>query len=302
MPDDRARTGREDADVEAVTRSFVVAGASGRTGGVVAAALLERGQRVRAIVHREGTGEELRAKGAEVIVASLTDERALERALAGASGLYALLPEEPAVADFHAHRRRMADAMASAVRKARVPHVVFLSAHAASLAEGNGPASDLHYAEEVLRSSGCKLTVLRSSYFQDNVLGVAEIARHQGIYPNFFPSADAPFPTVATRDVGLLAARQLVEPPPQSEIVDVIGPAYSVRDFAAHLSRAIGTPVRIVDIPPEAHVASLTQAGMPPAFAEILAEMFACVASGRVSPQGDRAERGTTELDDLLSE
>jgi len=284
-----------------VPRFFVVAGATGRTGKAIAASLLARGHRVRAIVHREGSGDELRAHGAEVIVASLGDERALDRALAGAAGFYALLPEEPAVADFHAHRRRMADAMAKAVRQARVPHVVFLSALAAALAEGNGPASDLHYAEAALRATRGTLTILRSSYFLDNVLGAADLAQREGIYTNFFASADTPLPTVATRDVGLIAARSLLEPPPASEIVDVIGPAYSVRDFAAHLSRALGTPVQVVDIPPAAHVATLTRAGIPPAFAEILAEMFACLASGRVSPQGDRVERGTTELDSVLA-
>jgi hypothetical protein len=35
--------------------------------------------------------------------------------------------------------------------------------------------------------------------------------------------------------------------------------------------------------------------------AEALAEMFACVASGRITPHGDRAEQGTTEIDDVIA-
>ena len=281
---------------------FVITGATGRTGRVVAETLLAAGERVRVIVRDEAKGGAWRARGADVRVARLEDEAALTAALAGAKGLYALLPEEPAVADFRAHRRRMADAIARAVRAAGVPHVVFLSAVAASLAEGNGPAEQLHYAENALRDSGAKITAIRACYFQDNVIGMACPARQAGIYPSFLPSADIALPTVAARDVGRLAARCLVEPPEQSEVIDVGGPMYSVRDMAAALARAIESPVRVVEIPPEAHVETLVrEAHLPRPYAESLAEMFACLASGRVRPEGDRAERGATELEEVLS-
>ncbi|HEU5057559.1 MAG TPA: NmrA family NAD(P)-binding protein, partial [Kofleriaceae bacterium] len=202
---------------------------------------------------------------------------------------------------FHGHRRRMADAMSVAVRTAGVAHVVFLSAAAASLSADNGPARDLHHAENALRASGARVTAIRACYFQDNVLAVACPARQEGVYPSFLPSPDVAFPTVATRDIGRIAARALVEPPAASEIVDLVGPAYSVRDMAGILGQAIGRDLRIVTIPPAEQVAVLIQqASLPRAFAEALAEMFACFASGRVSPQGDRTERGTTTLEEVL--
>ena len=52
--------------------------------------------------------------------------------------------------------------------------------------------------------------------FGDNVLGLACPARQAGIFPSFFPASDVAFPTVATRDVGRLAARCLVTPPARS--------------------------------------------------------------------------------------
>lgn len=278
---------------------FVIAGASGNTGRVVAETLLAQGKKVRVLVREESKGAVLRAQGAEVAIASLDDQRALEGALADADGFYTLLPEDLSAPDFHAHRRRMADAMSAAIHTSRVPHVVFLSAAAAVLAEGNGPAKDLHYAEKVLRATGAKVTTLRASYFEENVLGVVAAAQ-QGVYPNFMPSADFAFPTVATRDIGRFAARCLVEPPAKSEVVDLVGPSYSVRQMADHLGHALGKTLEVIDIPAAAHVDALTAAGLPKPFAQALAEMFACFASGRVSPNGDRSERCATELDQVL--
>lgn len=280
---------------------FVITGATGRTGRAVAEALLDAGERVRVVVRDPAKGEEWRARGAEVCVARLEDAAGLAAALAGARGLYALLPEDPTVADFRGHRRRMADAIAGAVRAARVPHVVFLSAVAASLADGNGPAEQLHHAEIALRATGAMVTVIRASYFQDNVVAMACPARHAGIYPSFLPSADIAFPTVATRDVGRVAARCLVEPPARSEVIDLLGPLYSVRDMADALGRAIDQTLRVIDVPPAEHVETLVRdAHLPREYAESLAEMFACLASGRVRPEGDRVVRGATELDDVL--
>ena len=108
--------------------------------------------------------------------------------------------------DFHGARRRMADVIAEAVCDAGVPHVVMLSAIAAALPEGSGPAKDLHYCESQLGRATPRLTALRSCYFQDNVAAVLPAARQAGIYPNLLAAADIPIPMVATTDVGREAA------------------------------------------------------------------------------------------------
>ena len=58
----------------------------------------------------------------------------------GADGFFALLPEDPFVADFRVSRRLMADAIAIAVRESGVEYVVMLCAVAACVADGNGPS------------------------------------------------------------------------------------------------------------------------------------------------------------------
>jgi uncharacterized protein YbjT (DUF2867 family) len=262
--------------------------------------LLAGKQRVRAIVRSAAKAESLRAAGAELAIAELQDRDALTAALEGVRGLYALLPEDPSVPGFHAHRRRMADGLASAVRASGVPHVVFLSTPAAAVAADNGPAKDLHYTEAALRASGANVTVVSASYLQENALAALPSAQHEGIYPSFLPSADVAFPTVATRDIGQMAARCLLEPPAGSEVIDLQGPLYSVRQMAEALGQVLGKTLQVVDIPAPAQVAALTRAGLPAEVGAALAEMFAFMASGRITARGDRTERGTTTLDETL--
>ena len=76
-----------------------------------------------------------------------------------------------------------------------------LSAIAASLADGNGPAKDLHYCERQLERYVKRLTLLRACYLQDNVVGAIQPAVRAGVYMNFLTSADVPIPMIATRYV-----------------------------------------------------------------------------------------------------
>jgi uncharacterized protein YbjT (DUF2867 family) len=281
---------------------YVVAGVTGRVGSMVARELLNRGEPVTVIVRQEAHGADWERLGAHVACGSLDDQSFLSRAVRDTAGFFTLLPENVVPDDFHGARRRVADAIAGAVHDGGVAHVVMLSAIAAVVADGNGPAKDLHYCENRLRASGATLTALRACYFQDNVASVLTPARHAGIYPNFLPSADLAFPMIATRDVGRLAASALTSPPPANEVVDLFGPTYSVRQVAQHLGAALGKTLEIVNIPPEGHVTALMQAGIPQPIAEAVTEMFAAFAAGLLVPRGDRSLSGSTTIDLVIAE
>ena len=280
--------------------TYTVAGVTGRVGSVVASELLARNQQVRGIVRDAARGAAWSARGGEATIGSLDDREFLTRALQGVAGFFTLLPEDPFSPDFHGTRRAMADAMAGAVQDTRVPHVVLLSAIAAVLADGNGPAKDLHYLESALRSTGTRLTIVRACWFQENIQAVVAAANHAGIYPNLMLSADAAFPTIATRDVGRIAASLLFSPPPTSEVIDLVGPAYSARQLAEALGMSLGKQLQVVDVPPPARVGALVQAGLPQSFAEEVAELYASFDAGRIRPQGTRALTATTTIQETL--
>jgi uncharacterized protein YbjT (DUF2867 family) len=279
---------------------YVIAGATGRVGSTVAGALLERGEAVTVIVRDEASSLDWTRRGAAVARGSLDDRRFVRHTVRDAAGLFTLLPENIRSEDFHAARRRMADAIAGATRDSGVPHVVMLSALAAVLPEGNGPAKDLHYCEQQLRASARHLTVLRSCYFQDNVATVLPVAIHTGIYPNFFGSADAPIPMIATEDLGRFAAQALLRPPAAQEIVDVFGPLYSIRQVAHALTVVLGRDVEVFNVPPERHRDTLTEAGLARPVADTVAELFAAFNAGLIQPRGDRRVTGTIGIMEVI--
>jgi uncharacterized protein YbjT (DUF2867 family) len=279
---------------------IIVAGASGKTGSSVASKLLDAGKRVRVLLRREDTAEAWRARGAEVQVGSLDDARFLRSALEGASALYALIPEDMRRSALRTYRLQIVEALASAVRSSSIPHVVLLSAAAAVVAEGNGPAAELHIAEQALGAATTRLTTLRPCAFQENALSVLPTAITDGVYPNFLPSADFAVPMIAARDVATYAVDRLIGASDPSEVLDLSGPSYSARQVAALLSEALAKPIRVVHIPADQHVAALTRAGLSPEFARSVAELYACFASGRIQARGDRSLTGATQLTDTL--
>lgn len=277
---------------------FGIVGATGRTGRGVAEALLAHGSRVRVIVRSDEAAEAWRKRGAEAVVASL--EEPLDHAFAGLEALYVILPEDPSRPDFHAARRRMTAAIGDAVERCGVAHVVLLSTFAAALADGNGPARDLHALEERLASAGCRLTTLRGAYFQENVAMALAPARHEGVFPTIAAAPSQRIPTVATRDVARAAARCLLEPPSGNETVGLAGPAYSVEEMAGLLGAALGRTIQVVAIPREAQVGALVGAGLSDELARGVVEMQACLESGRVPFHADRWVECPTRLDQTL--
>ncbi len=279
---------------------FVVAGVTGHVGSVAAEKLIAKGPAIRVIVRSADKGAAGSKKGAEIAVGSLDDQTFLSKAFQGATALFALLPPNYQAADFFGTQRKTADAISGAVKASGVPYVVLLSSVGADLPDGTGPIKGLHYFEAALRATGVKLTAIRASSFQENVENSLGAAKNMGIYPNFSPSADYAAPMIATRDIGALAADCLLSPSAKSEVIDLIGPAYSPRQVAQKLGAALGKSLDIVDIPQAGWVPALQQAGMPQSLAEIFAEMYAGFASGKIVPKGDRVVQGQTTLDEVI--
>jgi uncharacterized protein YbjT (DUF2867 family) len=124
-------------------------------------------------------------------------------------------------------------------------------------------------------------------------------AKATGIFPSFLP-ADYPLNMIATKDIGALAAESLASPPTGSEVVDLIGPAYSNRQVAEKLGAALGKALNVVEIPQPGWVDALKQGGMSQALAEMMAEMYGAGASGKLVPKGDRLVNGKTPIDGAI--
>jgi uncharacterized protein YbjT (DUF2867 family) len=286
---------------------FVVLGATGNTGNVVASTLLAQGKTVRAVVHEAAKGQALKDKGAEVAVADVEDRATLERALSGAEGAYVLLPPALTSSQFRVDNDRRAKNIAAAIGAAGVGHVVLLSSIGAQHPDGTGPILSAHDAEATIGaawSAGGRtraVTFLRAAYFMEN-WAIALQGLAQGILPTFL-LAEKAIPMVATRDAGRTAARLLAEGGSGRRIVQLAGPReYSPADVAVALGRVVGKPVVPQQLPDETMAAALVAAGMPPEMSRLFQELTHGLNVGRVTwEEGHPMLRGETELDAVLT-
>lgn len=279
---------------------FTIAGVTGHVGPVVATTLLEEGHQVRVLVRDAAKAAHWSDRGADVAVVDLTDRAGLARALSGSTGFFTLLPFTLDATDITAATDRLVASIAGAVADSGVPHVAMLSSAGADLDRGTGPILGLHHLEQALRATGTRVSALRSGHFQEKVADVLDVARHEGIYPVFAASAETPVPMVATADIGVMAARTLLDPPAASEVVDLVGPAYTEAQVAEELGAAIGRRLEVVTLPREAWVPTWLEAGVTEAAAAELAELYDADERGDLAARGDRAVRTTTPLEATL--
>ena len=281
---------------------FVVAGATGHIGSVVARELLAQGHQVRALVRNADKARSLAEKGAELVIGELDTPDVLAGALRGADGAFLLQPPPPFdTPDVRAYQDRIVEAEAAAVTSSGIRHVVQLSSWGADRTSGTGPVFGLHVLEAALQKTGAVVSMLRAGSFTENLLNVLHPARQGGVMPNFLPP-DRPYSNIATRDIAAVAVRELLAPPARSEVVYVVGAhEYSPVDHAAYLSKKLGKEIKLLNLPPSGVSAAMQQAGMGAPLANSFQEMYEGLNAGlcAVAP-GHRVEKGPTTLEQAL--
>ncbi|MGA8102946.1 MAG: NmrA family NAD(P)-binding protein, partial [Candidatus Acidiferrales bacterium] len=189
---------------------YVITGATGNTGSVIAEKLLEAGKKVRVVGREAKRLERFTQNGAEPFVADATDPSALTKALSGADAVYAMIPPNPSSPDVRAHQERVSDALAAAITKSGVRHAVVLSSFGAEKANKTGPVVGLHDLERKLDGiAGLNALYLRAGYFMENVLPQIGVIQSLGMIAGPV-RPDLPLPMIATRDIGAMAAEALL--------------------------------------------------------------------------------------------
>src|SRR5271154_5041670 len=92
---------------------YVILGASGNTGSIVATFLLSKGKKVRVVGRDSGRLQRFVDQGAEAVTADMSDAAALTKAFSGARAAYLLLPPVKS----RETQEREGDAIAKAVRE-----------------------------------------------------------------------------------------------------------------------------------------------------------------------------------------
>ena len=282
--------------------SFVVAGATGHIGAVVARELLAKGHQVRAIVRSAAKAKALGDLGATLLVGELSDATFLTTALRGVDAAFLLQPP-PALdtPDARAYQDAITHAGAVAVAESGIGHVVLVSSWGAEKAAGTGPILGLHVYEEALKRTPAVSTFLRAVGFTENLLHMLPAAQHQGVLPSF-AEPGRKSSNIATRDIAKFAVDALLAPPAKTEVVYVVGAhEYTAVELAAYLSKKLGKEVKVLNLPVSAASGAIQQGGMGASMANLLQEMYEAATKGLLGVvPGHRVEKGTTTLEQAL--
>ncbi len=225
-------------------KSIVVLGAAGKVGGKISEILLKEGHHVKLIAR---TAEELNKfseMGAEVIAADITDAEVLANAFKEVKSAYVFTPPNFIAVSYREFQRKVGNAIIEAIQKSGIKYIVNLSSNGAHMHEGNGLIAGL--AEQEVKLNQLKevnVLHLRPAYFMDNALLNIRLIKEKGINGTT-ADPDHTIPMVATKDIAIAAAKQLVSPDFISKNVQpILGDRdYSFKEFTRILGNAIGKP------------------------------------------------------------
>jgi uncharacterized protein YbjT (DUF2867 family) len=276
---------------------FVVLGASGHTGRVVAEKLLAAGKKVRVVGRGAEHLRNLAKAGAEVAVANVTDAPALTKAFKGAESAYVLIPPDPSSSDFRAFQERVSDAIAAAVQNAGVKNVVSLSSIGADKASGTGPVVGLHNLEQKLNAiDGLNVVHLRAGYFMTNTLPQVSVIQMTGSLAGPV-RANLKLPLIATQDIGVAAADALLRGEIRGKQTrELLGQRdIDYVEVASIIGKAIGkSGLGYVQAPDEQIKEGMTKMGMSANVAGLIVEMAGALNSGHMKALEPRSAANTT--------
>jgi uncharacterized protein YbjT (DUF2867 family) len=273
--------------------AYVILGATGNTGSIVADTLLLRGKKVRVVGRDAGRLERFVRKGAEAIAADVSDAVALTKAFKGARAAYLMLPPITSRED----QERESDAITKAVAESGLRYAVYLSSYGAHVPKGTGPVTGLHSSEQKLNAiGGLNVLHLRAAYFMENNLSAIGMIHGMAIFGHAL-LPDLKLPMIATPDVGAYAARRLLDLDfSGKQTRELLGERdLSMTEVTAVIARGIGKPnLRYEQFSYDQLQQALTQSGFSPKKAAVYVEMFTAINAGVLAAQEPRSPENTT--------
>jgi uncharacterized protein YbjT (DUF2867 family) len=272
---------------------YVILGASGNTGSIIANFLLLKGEKVRVVGRDVGRLQRFVRKGAEAFTADVSDAAALTKAFGGARAAYLMLPPITSRED----QEQQSDAIAEAVKESGLRYAVHLSSYGAQVAEGTGPVTGLHSSEQKLNAiNDLNVLHLRAAYFMENNLAAIDMIHGMGQFGHAL-LPDLKLPMIATRDVGDYAAQRLLDLDfSGKETRELLGERdLSMVEATAVIARGIGKPdLRYEQFPYDQVEQVLTQMGIPRKKAAVYIEMFRAINARVLVPLEPRSPQNST--------
>jgi uncharacterized protein YbjT (DUF2867 family) len=234
---------------------YLITGAAGKSGGVsrsVVEMLLDKGEPVRAMVHREDArAQRLRDLGAQVVVGDLTDPRNVVDAMTGVERMFFNMSVSLDYLE--------ATAIVCATARELGGYDVIVNMSQMTVSQMTLTSTEeshqqwLHWlSEEVMNWSGVPVVHIRPTVFLNNPLFTMLARRSvhdRGVLPlPFGTGRTSPIPAV---DVARVVVALLRDPADRvGNVYELTGPeVLDMNGLAEHYARALGRPVTAEDTP-----------------------------------------------------
>lgn len=256
--------------------TLFISGAGGKLGRLVLEQLLARGYSGR-IIAGTRQPEELQIAGVETRKSDLLDVAGFTAALADVDRL--LLISTDALGE--TRRTMQADGVAAA-RAAGVKRIVYTSMPHPEPGSAIPMAHDHYPTEQAIKASGLDYTILRASWYAENLLGSLPQALKSG---KWYTSAGAGRISYLPRvDVARAAAGALISDQPGSRVLTVTGTeAHTIPEIAAIVTEVTGRPLDVVNVTDAEVTAGMVAAGLPQQLAEFLSTFEVGYRQGALS-------------------
>ncbi len=260
---------------------IVVTGATGQLGHLVIDQLLARGvpaAGIVAAVRSPAKAADLAARGVVVRAADYTRPQTLVPAFAGAERLLLISSSEVG------QRLPQHRAVIAAAREARAGQLVYTSLLHADRSP-LGLAAEHRETEAAIAAAGLPHVVLRNGWYTENYLASLPAARQHGAFIG--AAGDGRIASATRADYAAAAAAVLTQPIGTNRVIELAGDnAYTLGELVAELNRQTGGSVRWQNLPQAEFAAALAGAGLPQAFADLLADSDAGAAEGALYDDG----------------
>jgi uncharacterized protein YbjT (DUF2867 family) len=256
---------------------ILISGATGNVGKELVKLLLDEGAQIRVLVRDQRKAADF-DDSVEVAVGNLDKPETLTAAMRGVERLYFVTPVTEQVVN-----------LLEAANQAGVKHVVKQSTLEAD--RSLGPGKWHREQEELIKSMGFAWTFIRPTMFMSNTIEWwgATIKSQNAVY---FPGGRGKVPAVDPRDVAAVARTVLVAPGHEEKIYEVTGPhTFTIGEMVEVLAKAMGKPLRYVNVPAFLAAIWLRRFGMPRELVKALIETLGALRRNEYAYVTDTVER-----------
>jgi uncharacterized protein YbjT (DUF2867 family) len=256
---------------------ILLTGITGNIGGATARALLDRGVRFRALVRDLAKAAAWAERGVELVQGDIEDPATVKRALAGVDRALLVMPN----GEF---QERAELSFIRSAREAGLRWIVKLSSPEA-VRGTTSPIPLAHIAaEDAIKASGMKWTMVRPSFYMQNFRSSLKSARATGKLS--MPMGNGTVALTDANDAGLFIAHVLTDPDSTrhyGQCYDITGPdpVMNFHEIAAIIGEVIGQRVVYDDCDPKAFQEAIRPFHRNQWHSDAVARLFAEIASGR---------------------